>query len=62
MKANPVRALEHVATRDRHLMATHILVNNRLVLADGAGSRVQHKVAIGIELQAIGPLEAECDL
>ena len=55
------RAFEHVATSDFPAGALDLLVDDGLPLADHAGGRVQHEVALGVHLELVGSLEAEPD-
>src|SRR5436853_637031 len=55
------RAFENVATSDFLPDALDLLVDDGLPLADHAGGRVQHEVALGVHLELVGSLEAEAD-
>ena len=60
-EADATRAFEHVATRNLPAGALDLLVDDGLPLADHAGGRVQHEVALGIHLELVGSMEAEPD-
>src|SRR5207247_7717937 len=60
-EADPTRAFEHIATSDFPPEALDLLIDNGLPLADHAGGRVQHEVALGIHLELVGSMEAEPD-
>src|SRR5207302_7347210 len=60
-KSDVMLVVDHVSAGNLLSDASDLLVDDGLPLADRAGSRVQHEVALGINFEAIGALEAEND-
>src|SRR5438552_8599719 len=56
-----MRVLEHVAALDLCPDAVNLLVDDWHSLANGAPARVQHELALSVDLQALPALEAEHD-
>src|SRR5439155_26639431 len=61
LKADAMRVLEHVAALDLCPDAVNLLVDEWHSLANGAPGRVQHELALSVDLQALRALEAEHD-
>ena len=61
LKAHAMRVLEHVAALDLCPDAVNLLVDDWHSLVNGASGRVQHELALSVDLQALRALEAEHD-
>ena len=61
LEADATRVFEHVATSDFPADAVDLLIDGWLPLADCAGGRVQHEIALGIYFEFVGTLEADRD-